>query len=371
MDFAFSETQRAIAESAAAIFEPRSARSPEVIPDPPAETWFDREVWRDLARTGALGITVPEALHGSGLGVMELCVMLMAQGRHLIRIPAVETLAVCAPAIDVYGSPSQRASLLPRIAEGEVVLVAAVNEPSRPEPSACGVDARSADADWCLQGVLHCVAFAGDADFLLVPAQTENELAIFLIDPRADGVGLTPLRTTNGGPEYRVDLSGVVCGRDAHLGEPGQGRAIFGYLLDRAVLGTCAVQVGLLEEALTLTATYLSTREQFGRPLATFQAVTMQMSDCYIDVECCRSTMWKAAWDLSKGVPAEQSLAIAKYWNAEAGRRVIGTVQHLHAGVGVDKTYPLHRYTVWAKRNELAYGSAGAHLARFGSLLAQ
>ena len=97
----------------------------------------------------------------------------------------------------------------------------------------------------------------------------------------------------------------------------------------------------------------------------------MQMSDCYIDVECCRSTMWKAAWDLSQGVPAEQSLAIAKYWNAEAGRRVIGTVQHLHAGVGVDKTYPLHRYTVWAKRNELAYGSAGAHLARFGSLLAQ
>jgi alkylation response protein AidB-like acyl-CoA dehydrogenase len=371
MDFAFSETQRAIAESAAAIFEPRSARSPEVIPDPPAETWFDREVWRDLARTGALGITVPEALHGSGLGVMELCVMLMAQGRHLIRIPAVETLAVCAPAIDVYGSPSQRASLLPRIAEGDAVLVAAVNEPPRPEPSACGLEARSADADWCLQGVLHCVPFAGDADLLLVPAETENELAIFLIDPRADGVGLTPLRTTNGGPEYRVDLSGVVCGRDARLGEPGQGRAIFGYLLDRAVLGTCAVQVGLLEEALTLTATYLSTREQFGRPLATFQAVTMQMSDCYIDVECCRSTMWKAAWDLSQGVPAEQSLAIAKYWNAEAGRRVIGTVQHLHAGVGVDKTYPLHRYAVWAKRNELAYGSAGAHLAGLGSLLAQ
>ena len=71
MDFAFSEAQRAIAESAAAIFEPRSARSPEVIPDPPAETWFDREVWRDLARTGALGITVPDALHGSGLGVMD------------------------------------------------------------------------------------------------------------------------------------------------------------------------------------------------------------------------------------------------------------------------------------------------------------
>jgi alkylation response protein AidB-like acyl-CoA dehydrogenase len=139
--------------------------------------------------------------------------------------------------------------------------------------------------------------------------------------------------------------------------------------MQRAVLGLCALQVGVVERALRLTAEYTSKREQFGKPLATFQAVGQRAADAYIDVEAIRWTTWQAAWRLGAGEPAAPEIAIAKFWAAEAGHRVVYAAQHLHGGIGLDLDYPLHRYFLWSKQIELSLGSATRQLERLAMLL--
>jgi alkylation response protein AidB-like acyl-CoA dehydrogenase len=121
------------------------------------------------------------------------------------------------------------------------------------------------------------------------------------------------------------------------------------------------------ERALRIAAAYTTEREQFGRPIGSFQAVQQRMADAFIDVEAIRWTMWQAAWMLGQGRPAAREAAIAKFWAAEAGARVAGTAQQVHGGIGIDTTYPLFRYFLWAKHNELALGSATQQLARLGA----
>jgi alkylation response protein AidB-like acyl-CoA dehydrogenase len=124
------------------------------------------------------------------------------------------------------------------------------------------------------------------------------------------------------------------------------------------------------EEALRLTAEYTKTREQFGVPLASFQAVGHRVADAYVDTEAIRLTAWQAAWRIAAGLPAAAAVAVAKFWAAEAGQRVVHAAQHLHGGIGVDRDYPLHRYFLYAKQIELTLGGATHQLRALGRMLA-
>ena len=122
--------------------------------------------------------------------------------------------------------------------------------------------------------------------------------------------------------------------------------------------------------ALEMTAKYTSEREQFGKKIASFQAVGQRAADAYIDTEAVRLTTWQAAWRLSEDLSAAEEVAVAKFWAAEGGQRVVHAAQHLHGGLGVDRDYPLHRYFLWAKQLELTLGGATASLLRLGRALA-
>ena len=139
----------------------------------------------------------------------------------------------------------------------------------------------------------------------------------------------------------------------------------------RALVGLCAIQLGVAERALRMAAAYTTEREQFGRPIGSFQAVQQRLADAFIDVEAIRWTTWHAAWLIAHDRPADRAARIAKFWAAEAGARVAASAQHVHGGIGIDTTYPLHRYFLWAKHNELALGSATAQLARLGNAYAR
>jgi alkylation response protein AidB-like acyl-CoA dehydrogenase len=135
------------------------------------------------------------------------------------------------------------------------------------------------------------------------------------------------------------------------------------------------MQSGVIERALELTAEYAKSRVAFGRPIGSFQAVTQRLADAFVDVEAVRLTMWQAAWLLSAGAPgsadgAATEVATAKFWAAEAGHRVAHTAVHVHGGMGIDVSYPVHRYFVAAKRNEFALGGATIQLRRIGGALA-
>ena len=193
---------------------------------------------------------------------------------------------------------------------------------------------------------------------------------MFLLDPKAGGVTLEPQHGTSGEILARLDLDGAAVPEADVLVEPGTDPDALNWIVDVAKTGLCALQLGLAERALKLTAEYLSTREQFGRPIGTFQAVQQRAADCYIDVEAMRWTMWQAAWRLSEDLPASEEVAIAKFWSADAGHRVLAAAQHLHGGIGVDVEYPLHRYTLASKQIEMTLGSAPANLARLGASMA-
>lgn len=335
-------------------------RSPERI---------DRALWSSLAGSGLLGVCVPERYGGSGLGMVELAILLEEVGRGVAPVPAYATLVLGALPIAEFGSPAQRERLLPGVVSGEVLLSGALTEPRNPDPLAPVTSARRDGDGWRLDGVKLGVPIAASAAAVVVPARTaEGEARLFLVDPGAEGVALEPIETTNRELQHVMTLEGAAVAPDAVLGD---GRDALRWLVRRATVALCAMQLGVTERALRMTARYVSTRQQFGRPLAAFQAVSQRAADAYIDVEGIRLTMLAALWRLSEGLDADEALAIAKFWSAEAAQRVVHAAQHLHGGVGVDVSYPLHRSFTWAKQLELTLGGGSEQLLRLGAMLAE
>lgn len=198
---------------------------------------------------------------------------------------------------------------------------------------------------------------------MLVTATTEAGVGVFLLEPDADGVSLVEQHTGDRDLVVRLDLSGAPA---EHLGAPdGVGAERLGQLL---TVCAAAEQLGVTEGALRLTASYAKTREQFGRPIGTFQAVSQRLADGYIDVLGQRLTLWQAVWRLAEGLPAETEVATAKLWAADAGHRLAHTAVHVHGGVGIDGEP--HRYFTTAKRFEFLYGGATDQALTIGRALA-
>jgi alkylation response protein AidB-like acyl-CoA dehydrogenase len=223
-----------------------------------------------------------------------------------------------------------------------------------------------------LDGVKTCVPAGTIADRVLVPATSPDGIVIAVVDTAASGVSRERQITTSGRPEAYLTLSGVRVAAGDVVGSPAgspAGAEILAWMVERATASLCAIAIGVCEEALRMTAEYTKTREQFERPIATFQAVGQRAADAYIDTEAIRLTAWQAAWRLSEGLPATAEVAVAKFWAAEGGQRVVHAAQHLHGGIGVDLDYPIHRYFRWAKVLELTLGGASPSLLRLGASL--
>jgi len=249
------------------------------------------------------------------------------------------------------------------------VLTAALAEEDGDDPRVPSARAERAGGQWALTGVKTAVDAAPGADLFLVPCASPDGVLVFLVAPSDAGVRVEPQRLTDLAPAGRVVLSRVVLDDERVLG--GVGAGVADWLVARATVGLCAMQSGVIERALELTAEYAKSRVAFGRPIGSFQAVTQRLADAFVDVEAVRLTMWQAAWLLASGAAgSDVAVATAKFWAAEAGHRVAHTAVHVHGGMGIDVTYPVHRYFVAAKRNEFALGGATAQLRRIGGALA-
>ena len=365
MDFALSPEQEALRDLARRILAdhvtPERLALVEAEPDR-----FDRAAWEALAGARLLGTSIPEEFGGSGLGVLELCLVLEEVGRAVAPVPAWPTLVLGALPLARFGTRAQRAALLPGVASGEVVLTAALVEPGTDDPLQPSATARRDGTRWRLDGTKTCVPAAHLAARILVPARAaDGAPALFLLDPRGAGVTIERQTATNREPLGHLALAGAD-GEEL----PG-GAAALAWLVERATVGLCAMQLGVTDRALRMTAEYAAGREQFGRPIASFQAVHQRAADAYIDAEAIRLTTWQAAWRLATDRPATSEVAIAKFWASEAAHRVVYAAQHLHGGIGVDVDYPLHRYYLWSKQIELTLGSGTRQLARLGADLAR
>ncbi len=369
MDFTFSEAQDAVRDLGAQIFEGHA--TPERVKEVErSEERVDRELWRALADAGLLAIAVPEEHGGSGLGLAEVCLLLEQQGRRVAPVPLWPTLVLGALAIAELGSPEQQRAWLPGVATGDLMLTAALAEPGANDPLRPQVTAARDGDRWRIDGDKPSVPAAHVADRVLVPASTGgSELGVFLVDPGGPGVERTVAATTDRSKVAHLAFAGARAERLG--GEDLDGRRATAWMLDRALVGLCAMQVGVAEGALRMAADYTSERQQFGRPLSTFQGVALKAADAYIDTEAMRVTLWQAAWRLTAGLDATREVMVAKWWAAEGGQRVVHITQHLHGGMGADVDYPVHRYFLWGKQIEDTLGGASAQLARLGRALAE
>jgi len=367
MDFTFTEEQETISKLARELFERRA--TPERLTELEAdEICYDASLWKELAAVDLLSTALPESLGGNGGGFVELGVLLAEVGWSVAPVPAYATLLLGADPIARHGSPEQQQRFLPEVVAGNRILTAGLQEPGRSDPTNPATAARRDGASWRLDGAKELVPAAQLADTVLIPATTDDgDVGLFLVATDAPGVEIRSVKTTNREPHADVFLDGASVSAQDRL----DGIQLIDSLYTRALVGLCAIQLGVSERALRIAATYTTQREQFGRPVGSFQAVQQRMADAFIDVEAIRWTTWHAAWLIAQGRPADRAARIAKFWAAEAGARVAATTQHVHGGIGIDISYPLHRYFLWAKHNELTLGPAAAQLARLGSTYAE
>jgi 3-oxo-4-pregnene-20-carboxyl-CoA dehydrogenase alpha subunit len=306
MDFTLPESGRAVAVLAAEVL---------AAPDP----------WKELARAGLLD--------ASCLGVLDTAVLLTEIGRRAPSRQALATLMTGALPVARWAGPGLRQQLLPGVAAGELLLTAALREPSGPRPTTV--------TDGRITGTKVGVPYAAQAHRILVAAAP----GVAVVDPA--GVTLTRTPSSDGEPEYTVRMDG------APVEEMLGGTDCAGDLDALATAGACALADGAVAGALALTRDHVATRRQFGRPLAAFQAVSQQIADVYIASRTLHLATLSACWRLDAGPAADPEtstaaaadLAVAGYWCAEHAPRSVRICHHLHGGLGMDVTYPLHRFS--------------------------
>ena len=370
MDFSYSDDQTSIQKAIRQILGDLVTDEAQKALEKSGSS-FDRAAWKALAEAEMVGLSLPEAQGGSELGFLELCLLLGEVGRAAARLPALPTLVSAAMPISKFGSEAQKSRLLAGVASGEAILSAAFAEVGHQDPKRPSATAVMSGEGATLTGEFTNVPFAEEATRILVGAQVENQgIAVFLLDPKAEGVRLGAQRGTSGERLSLLTLEGAKVEADDVLAAPGRGAEVLGYAVDCTLVGMCAVEHGIADEAMRMTARYATERKQFGMPIGAFQAVKQRLADAYIDVQAMEISMLKAAYRIARGEDASREVAMAKYWAADGGARVLAAAQHIHGGMGFDRDYPLHRYFLQSKHLEMTLGGASASVARLGAHIA-
>ncbi|GAB2976823.1 acyl-CoA dehydrogenase family protein [Nocardioides montaniterrae] len=332
MDFLFTPEQDEAAELAASILKDKTTNERLKAVEANGDR-FDRELWKLLGDT----------FDWAELDLITLARVLVEVGRHVAPVP-LATHAACVSFLTAAGRSADASLYAAAVAEERAHL------PESPTVTA------SADGE--LTGTKTIVRAGMSADALLVTATGPDGPGVYLVEEldQLGSVRRDAQRTSDG------DVAALITFDAAPSVRVGDAAA-FGDLL---VALSAAEQLGATEGALRLTADYAKTREQFGRPIATFQAVSQRLADGFIDVLGQRLTLWQAIWRLSEGLPASTEVAVAKLWAADAGHRLAHTTTHVHGGVGIDLDGGAHRYFTSPKRFELLFGGATEQALKIG-----
>ena len=311
MDFDLTATQQAVADVVTSVSE--------------------RELsWDALVNGGVTALPVPERLGGDGVGLPEVATVLTEIGRHGAITPALATLGFgVLPLLDL-ASDEQQDRFLAGVAEG-AVLTAALNEPGAALPDRPS----TTFADGRLSGTKVGVGYAGQADWIIVTADS----AVVVVSSKASGVDMVQTPTSNDSEEYTVTFADVAV-EDSDVLAAATAPRVNQLVL--AAIGAYAD--GLVAGALRLTADYVANRKQFGKPLSTFQTVAAQLAEVYIASRTINLVAKSVAWRLSEGRDADDDLDVLGYWITSQAPPVMQICHHLHGGMGMDITYPMHRY---------------------------
>lgn len=385
MDFDLSEEQRLLKESVERLvadryeFETRKTYMRE------PQGW-SRALWTQYAELGLLGLPFAEEHGGFGGGPVETMIVMEAFGRGLVLEPFLATIVLGGGFLRLGGSGAQRAELIPRIAEGKLLLAFAHTErQSRYDLADIATTARpdgGSGGGWVLDGEKGVVLHGDVADKLIVTARVggagrrdRDGVGLFLVDATAPGVSRRGYPTQDGLRAAEVSLSGVRVGPDAAIGEPGAALPLVERVVDGAIAALCAEAVGAMAVMHELTVEYLKTRTQFGTPIGRFQALQHRAVDMLVALEQARSMALFATMMADEPDAAERrkAIAAAKVQIGRSARFVGQQAIQLHGGIGMTAEYKVGHYFKRTTMIDVMFGDADHHLrelARMGGLIA-
>jgi alkylation response protein AidB-like acyl-CoA dehydrogenase len=376
MNFGFNEEQELLRNTARKFFENecgsdtvrRLMETPEGI---------SAELWKKLAEQGWLGLIYPEQYDGTGLGLVDLVVLMEEMGRAVAPGPYFSTVLLGGLAILEAGNDAQKKEWLPKIAAGDKRVALAWMEPSAQlGPAGVTLTAVKRGETFTLSGTKLFVHDAHTADALVVAARTRpgpgaDGVSLFLLPKGTKGLEVTLLPTMDQTRQLcEVVCSDVTVGADARLGAAGAGWAPLSRVLDRATVALCAEMCGGAQKVLDMTVEYAKIRQAFGRPIGSYQGVKHKAADMLVDVENSKSITYYAAWAMDENA-AEGPLAVsmAKAYVSDAYRRVSAAGIQLHGGIGFTWEHDLHLYFKRAKGSEFTFGDATYHRERVAQLV--
>lgn len=359
MNFELNEDQQAIAEMAGNLFADYCSDERLRDADLAGEPYMD-SLWSLCVETGLHALAIPEKHDGSGLGMTDLMVVLEAQGRALAQVPLWRH-QLAATALAHFGGEAL-APWVTQAASAQTLLTLSLDGLG----SAHGIElnAQRDGEGWRLDGRVAALPLAEQAQAALLLADVDGEARLILLDLSLPGVSGIPGVMTHGEAIADLHLDGVTLASSAVL--PATALA---WLEPRAIAALAALQLGVSAEQIRRTVEYVSERRQFERSIGSFQAVQMAMADAHVALEALRSTLWQLCYRLDAGLPAPTEALATAYLACEAGHLVGHKAQHVHGGIGVDLTYPIHRFLYWSRALSSALGGSAANLERLGECL--
>jgi len=378
MDIGFTEEQELLRASARRFLENEcpSAFVRQRMAEPEAMT---EVFWQKLAEQGWFGILYPEEAGGSGLGLVDIAVLMEEMGRAVMPGPFFSTVLLGGAAILEAGSQGQQQEWLPRIAAGAAKVSLAWTEPNaRWDATGIMATGREMAAGFALSGIKLFVPDAHLSDALVVAVRTrdgstmEDGVSLFLVPKDTPGLAVTLLPTIDETRKLcEVRLDNVALTLAALLGDKHGAWPALARVLDRATVALCAEMCGGAQRVLDMTTAYAKIRSAFGKPIGSYQAVKHRAADMLVDVENAKSLTYYAAWAIDEGLTeAPLAVSMAKAYASDAYRKVAGAGIQLHGGIGFTWEHDLQLYFKRAKASEVAFGDATWHRERVARMLA-
>lgn len=377
MNFNYSQEQSLISDSLNKLLSDNC--SPEARKRLLAEGQdHDPDVWSALSDMGLLGLPIPEDYNGFGGNAVDTMVAAIEFGRHLALEPFTASVVLGGSAIQLAGTPKQKQSLLPGIADGSIQLAVALLEAGgRYELGHVATTAEPGGEGYVLSGRKSAVIGGPSADVLIISARTAgnsvdpNGLSLFLVPADADGVTLKTYRLADGRTGAEVILKNASVSQSDLLGPENQALELIEHIADLGTAALCAEALGALDKIISLTTEYLQVRTQFGRPIGEFQALQHLLADMMIDFEHAKSLVFEAAMtaDNTDACVRKKAVSAAKVYLGEKGRKICQQAIQMHGGIGMTEDYELGDYVKRAMVAELAFGDVDHHLERYAGQL--
>ena len=367
MDIRLSEEQEMIRHSAHNFLTKNCPSSfvREMVAD---EKGYTEELWKGMADLGWMGLIFPQEYEGSGMGFVDLMVLLEEMGRVLLPGPFFPTLVLGGFSLLEAGNDKQKKEFLPRIARGEIILTLAIIEAeSAYDPSSMAVSALPNGDGYTINGTKLFVPDSHVADYILCAARTstgpdpEGGITFFIVDGKDPGINRKLLHTIAGDKQFEIKFNQVNVTKENILGGVDQGWAPLKRILQKAAMAKCAEMVGGAQQILDMTVAYAKEREQFGQLIGSFQAIQHHCANMLIDLEGCRWITYKTAWMIDEGMPHDKEVSIAKAWCNEAYRRIVVLGHQVFGGIGYMEEHDLPLYFRRARVAEAAFGDAAFH----------